>query len=63
METIKVKLDDIEDEIALKLDDDYKDDNVLYNINLEDTLELSLDQIQDAWENTMVIDGDDFYHG
>lgn len=63
MESVKIKMDDMDDELVLRLDDDYKDDNVLYDVDLEDTMELSLDQIQDVWEKTVVVDRDDFYHG
>ena len=55
MKTEKVIVDGVEKDIVTHLDKDYKDDLVINNNNLEDTLELSLDDIHDKLEDTMKI--------
>ena len=62
MKIEKVIIDGKEEEIVTEIDQDYMDDTVIFDDTLEDTLELSLDQIQDAWEKTIVIDGDRDYY-
>ena len=53
MKTEKVIIDGIEKEIVVELDDDYKNDTI--NINLEDTIEVPVKEIEENLENTKVI--------
>ena len=53
MKTEKVIIDGIEKEIVVELDDDYKNDTI--NINLEDTIEVPVKDIEENLENTKVI--------
>lgn len=47
-----------EHDIVTHLDNDYKDDTVIHDINLEDTIELSIDEIHNKLEDTMIINAD-----
>ena len=55
MKTEKVIVNGREQDIVVHLDNEYKDDMVINNINLEDTLELSLDDLHDKLEDTTMI--------
>lgn len=51
----KVFINGKEQDIVTHLDNDYKDDTVMHDINLEDTIELSIDEIHNKLEDTMII--------
>ena len=56
METKEFAVNEIVHDFVNKIDDEYMDDMIMSDINLEDTLELSVDDVMAAFENTTLID-------
>ena len=56
MKTEKIVVNGIPEDIVVELDDDYKDDTLINDVNFEDTLELFLSDIRNEMDETLIID-------
>ena len=61
MKVEKVTINGKIEEIVTDFDDEYMNDNMLYGNNLDDTLEISFNDINKSLEDTMIISSGDDY--